>query len=128
MYKVITALNHPEEVVAASHHQPVLLYFWASWCAPCRLMGPILERMADKANGRWLLGKVATETEPVLTEACEVNSLPALQLFMHGKMVAEFIDLLPETKLTAWLEGSIAAAIGAPCATGHAGPPPKDVT
>jgi thioredoxin-like negative regulator of GroEL len=68
--------------------------------------------MEKKNDDQWLLGKVGTEAEVELTSRCEVNSLPALQLFMGGVMVAEFIDLLPETRLIEWLHQAIVAATG----------------
>lgn len=108
----ITEANFAHAVIDQSRQKPVLIYFWASWCAPCRMMGPILERMEKKNDSAWLLGKVSTEAEVELTSRCEINSLPALQLYMGGVMVAEFIDLLPETKLVEWLQSAIAAATG----------------
>ena len=91
------------DVIRESHRQPVLVDFWAPWCAPCRLIGPILDRLAA-ATQRWKLVKVNTEQEPMVAQRMGIRSIPALKLFSGGEMVAELVGALPESQMAAWLE------------------------
>lgn len=82
---------------------PVLVDFWAPWCAPCRVLGPVLERLESQAKGLWRLCKVDTEAEPQLAMEYQISSIPAVKLFHQGKVIAEFVGALPESQLARWL-------------------------
>ena len=99
--------DHPvdftAEVLDRSQTGPVLVDFWAPWCGPCKLLGPVLEKLAAEAAGRWSLVKVNTDTQPELAAQFEIRGIPNVKLFHHGAVVAEFAGALPEFELRRWL-------------------------
>ncbi len=92
------------EVIQRSYTVPVLVDFWAEWCAPCRMLSPVLERLAERANGRWVLAKVNTEEHPELAYRYGVRSIPNVKLFVDGQVVDEFVGALPEYVIERWLQ------------------------
>jgi len=99
------------EVLAESEHTPVLVDFWAEWCGPCRILGPILEKLAGEAQGAWKLVKVDTEAHPDLAEAFAIRAIPSVKLFSGGRPVAEFQGALPENRVRDWLQANLPAKV-----------------
>ncbi|WP_178087718.1 thioredoxin domain-containing protein [Methylacidimicrobium cyclopophantes] len=95
------------DVLEKSRTIPILVDFWAPWCGPCRILGPVLERLAERAKGRWELVKVNTEEAPELAREFEVYSIPDVRLFVGGKPVDGFVGVLPESEIEKWLEKAI---------------------
>jgi thioredoxin len=92
------------QVLQRSKQRPVLVDFWAPWCAPCRTLGPVLEKMAAQANSRWELVKVNTEENQELAAAYNIASIPAVKLFVNGEVVDEFVGALPEREIRRFIE------------------------
>ncbi len=100
----ITAENFQLEALQQSTQIPVLLDFWADWCAPCRTLGPILEKLAEEYGGSFILGKVNTEVEQDLAAAFQVRSIPFVVLLDGGKPVDGFNGALPEAEVRRFLK------------------------
>ena len=79
--------------------KPVLVDFWAEWCGPCRVLGPIIERLAAKNNGEWSLVKVNSDEYPEVSAQYGIRSIPNVKLFSKGKVINEFVGALPEPSI-----------------------------
>ena len=92
------------EVLAASHKVPVLVDFWAPWCQPCRVLKPILEKLAGEYAGRFLLIKINSDENPDAAARYGVRGIPAVKAFVAGEQVDEFSGALPESQVRAFIE------------------------
>ncbi len=95
------------EVIERSFEKPVLVDFWAAWCGPCRIIGPILERLAGQSGGDWELRKLDTERHPAVAHQYRITSIPAVKLFVDGAVKDEFVGALPEQAISQWLEKAL---------------------
>ena len=86
--------------------QPVLIDFWAPWCGPCRMQGPIFDQVADVLGDRAVLGKVNVDEEPQLAATFGVSSIPTLILMKQGKAVKRMVGVQQAGILTAALEAA----------------------
>lgn len=96
--------NFETEVIEASHDVPVLVDFWAPWCGPCRVLGPILEKIEQESMGQFKLVKVNSDDNPELSAAYGVRSIPYVVAFKAGKPVDQFVGVQPEGRIRAFID------------------------
>jgi thioredoxin 1 len=103
---VLTKENFKTEVLDSK--VPVLVDFWATWCGPCRMIGPIVDELAAEYEGRAKVGKVNTEEQTDLAGEYGVISIPTLILFKNGKPVDQVIGAVPKNAIAKKLDALLA--------------------
>src|ERR1700737_1455252 len=91
----VTENNFEAAVLDRSHSLPVVVDFWAEWCAPCRQLGPVLEREASKRSGKLELVKLDVDANPTVSRSYGIQGIPAVKAFHKGRVVAEFVGAQP---------------------------------
>ena len=95
----VTVADFDEKVLAASQEVPVVVDFWAPWCQPCRILKPILEKLAGEYGGKFILAKVNSDENQELSMRYGVRGIPAVKAFVGGEMVDEFTGAQPEAQV-----------------------------
>jgi putative thioredoxin len=100
----VGSADFQENVIAASHRVLVLVDFWAEWCAPCRTLKPILEKLAAEYGGRFRLAKVNSDQNQELAGRYGVRGIPSVMAFVDGEMRQEFTGALPEAQVRNFID------------------------
>ena len=100
----VTDKNFEKEVIEKSKHIPIVVDFWASWCMPCLILKPTLEKIAEEYKGKFILAKANVDEVVETSEKYNITSVPNVKLFINGKVVDEFVGAMPEARIKAWLD------------------------
>lgn len=107
MAEYVTELNAATFDEAINGDKPVLVDFWAVWCGPCRMMSPVVDKLAAEYADKLFVGKVNVDEVSELAERYSVSSIPTLMLFKNGKMVDRTVGACSPAVLKAWVDRNI---------------------
>lgn len=102
---ILTDENFEQEIQKSE--KPILVDFFATWCEPCSVLGPILEKAEKDMAGKFILAKVNLDQAPKTSQKFGIEKIPTVMLFRNGKPIDGFVGLLPESTLKEWLENSM---------------------
>ena len=101
----VTTDTFEAEVLERSATVPVVVDFWADWCAPCKVLAPVLEQAVEERNGDLVLAKVDTEANPELAMRYGIRGIPNVKAFRNGRVVDEFVGAVSSQAVDAFLDG-----------------------
>ena len=104
---VAVDLNAELDALLEQSVLPVLVDFWAPWCGPCRIVGPIIEELAPSYEGKAVIGKLNVDDNPVVAQRFGVTSIPTMMMFKDGKLVDRMVGAAPKGALQSFIDRNL---------------------
>jgi len=96
-----------QDVINAEDDKPVLVDFWAEWCGPCKMVGPVVEELASEYEGKAKIGKVDVDSNPETSTKYGIRSIPSLLIFKNGEVVDQIVGAVPKSQLKKQLDAQL---------------------
>ena len=103
----VTDVDFKEKVIENSEETPIVVDFWAQWCPPCLILGPILEELEEESKSKFILAKINVDKAPKTSKQYNIMSIPSVKMFKQGKQIAEFVGALPKEQVREWLDKNL---------------------
>lgn len=107
MGKALTFTDDSFEEDVLNSDKPVLVDFWAEWCGPCRMVGPVVEELAGEYEGKAKVGKVDVDSNPEISTKYGIRSIPSLLIFKNGEVVDQIVGAVPKAQLKKQLDAQM---------------------
>ncbi len=109
MSKPLAVTDESFETEVLESSTPVLVDFWATWCGPCRIIGPVVEQIAEEYEGKLKVAKVDVDANPKTPSTYGIRGIPTLLIFQSGKVIDQIVGAVPKKMLTSRLDPALAA-------------------
>ena len=103
----VTDEDFQEKVIEQSKKKPIVVDFWAPWCTPCLILGPMLEKLSKVYNGKFILAKMDVDKGRTTSQKYGIMSIPSVKMFKNGKISDEFTGAMPEPMVRNWLDKNV---------------------
>ncbi len=103
----VTDIDFKEKVIENSKKKPIVVDFWAQWCQPCLILGPILKEFEEESKDKFVLAKINVDEAPETSKQYNIMAIPSVKMFKQGKQIAEFVGALPKEQVKEWLNKNL---------------------